>query len=188
MQPGYRYRFITSTQSSSGDWKEVKPALDFETTLLEIKTNSWLGSGDEVRVYFYNSQGDWAGGVRMIFHSILQHWISWCIPSWTYFPSTLPTAADKVWRISLNKTSDITLQIHCNDIEVVNILMSDDTCDDSNWRKYWSGDVDKMYFPRNDNASDYYRPFTPGRHCKLCANLQYYNSRYILETNYLIDH
>ena len=115
-----------------------------------------LGSEDEVRVRFFNSQGDRAGGVRIYFFSTPQYYLSWCI-SRTNFPSTLPTAVDKVWRISQNKTSGITLQIHCNDVEVLNFLLSDETCDDSDWRKYWSRDVDKIGFNIDDTASDYYR-------------------------------
>ena len=115
-----------------------------------------LGSEDEVRVRFYNSQGDRAGGVRIYFSSSPQYFLGWC-SSRTNFPSTLPTAVDKVWRISLTKTSGKTLQIHCNDVEVLNFLLSDDTCDDSDWRKYWSRDVDKIGFTIDDTASHYYR-------------------------------
>ena len=146
----------------SGDWKVVKPAINLETTPLEIKTNSTLGSNDEVNVYFFNSQGDEAGGVRIFFSYTPQYYLYYCI-SRTNFPSTLPTAVDKVWRISLTKTSEITLQIHCNDVEVLNFLLSDDTCPNRHWRKYWSRDVDKIGFTIDDTASDYYRLMTiPG--------------------------
>ena len=142
----------------SGDWKAVKPAVDLETTPLEIKTNSELAIGDEVRVYFFNSQGDSAGGVEIYFSSPQRYYHYYCSSSYTDFPNTLPTAVDKVWRISLTKTSDITLRIHCNDVAVVNFLLSDDTCDiiNSNWRDYWSRDVEKIAFSPS-TASDYYR-------------------------------
>ena len=107
-------------------------------------------------VIFYNSQGDWAGGVRIYLSSTPQFWLSWCI-SRTNFPSTLPTAVDKVWRINLNKTSGITLQIHYNDAEVLNFLLSDNTCTTSYWRDHWSRDVEKIAFSEYDTASDYYR-------------------------------
>ena len=54
------------------------------------------------------------------------------------------------------------MKIHCNDIEVLNFLVSKDRCDDSNWRNYWSRDVEKIGFSIDDTASDYYRPFIPG--------------------------
>ncbi|KAL5263940.1 hypothetical protein ACHWQZ_G005132 [Mnemiopsis leidyi] len=148
-------------QQGEGNWTAVRPAVDLETTLLEIKTNSTLESGDRVDVWFYNSQGEDAGGVRIYFSSTSQYYLYRC-SLWTNFTSNLPAAVEKVWRISLNKTSGIRLQIHCNDVEVVNTLLSDDTCGDSYWREYWSRDVEKIAFSRDDTASVYYRRFKPG--------------------------
>ena len=155
-------RYDLYNSSFSGDWRAVKPPIDLETKHLEIKTNSELGSRDTVEVDFYNSQGDEAGRVRIYFSFPPQYYLSRCSLSYTNFPSTLPTAVDKVWRISLTKTSGITLQIHCNNVEVVNLPMSNETCAKSYWRKYWSGDVEKIRFSSSDTASDYYRPFIPG--------------------------
>ena len=122
---------------------------------------------------FYNSQGEDAGGVVISFFSYPQYWIESCSSDYTNFPSNLPAAVDKVWRISLNKTSGIGLQIHCNDVEVLNTLLSDDTCSYSNWRKYWSRDVEKIAFPEWDTASDYYRRFKPGK-CYVVLNYDVY--------------
>ncbi|KAL5264054.1 hypothetical protein ACHWQZ_G005225 [Mnemiopsis leidyi] len=144
-------------QQGEGNWTAVKPAVDLETTPLEIKTNSTLESGDEVYVLLYNSQGEYAGGVYIYFTSTPQYYLDWCSSYTTNFPSNLPAAVDKVWRISLTRTSGIRLQIHCNDVEVLNFLLSDDTCSNSDWRKYWSRDVEKIAFSRSDTASDYYR-------------------------------
>ena len=48
--------------------------------------------------------------------------------------------------------------IHCNGVEVVNILMSDNTCGYSWWRELWSRDVEFIEFDSYyDSASDYYR-------------------------------
>ena len=105
----------------------------------------------------YNSQGEFAGGVIISFSSTLQYYLSWCT-SFTNFPSTLPSAVDKVWRISLTKTSGITLLIHCNDVEVLNLLLSDEICNGyRDWRDFWSRDVEKIAFSEHDTASDYYR-------------------------------
>ena len=146
----------------------VYPAIDIETAPLEIKTNSLLGSEDEVAVFFYNSRGDFAGGVRISFSFTPQYLLDKCshLNQYTNFPSTLPAAVDKVWRIrlSLTKTSVTRLQIHCNDVEVLNVLLSDDTCNDSYWRDYWSRDVEKIVFSIHDTASDYYR-YIPGNQC-----------------------
>ena len=157
---------IINHQTTSGNWIAVKPAIDLETTPLEINTNSTIGSADKISVIFFNSRGDLAGGVWISFYSVSTpfYFLPLC-SSYASFPSTLPTAVDKVWRISLNKTSDITLQIHCNDVEVLDFLLSDDTCsysstlnsDWDSWRYYWSKDVEWIRFPEEDTASDYYR-------------------------------
>ena len=150
----------------SGNWIAVNRAIDLETTPLEIKTNSTIESGDKVDVYFYNSQGDEAGAVLIYFSSTPQYYLYWCSSSNTNFPSTLPTAVDKVWKItkSPTKTSGKRLQIHCNDVEVLNFVLSSDTCKgDNDWRSYWSRDAEKIFFTEYDTASDYYRLF-PGNH------------------------
>ena len=150
--------------SFSGDWRAVNPAVDLETTPLEIKTNSTLGSRDEVRVHFYNSQGDLGGGTWIYFSSTLQYLIPFCtvINRYTNFPSNLPTAVDKVWRITRTRTSVTRLKIHCNDVEVLNLLPSE-TCETSNWKDTWSKKVEKIFFASVDTASDYYRLYQQGK-------------------------
>ena len=152
----------TLSKTTSDDWTAVQRSvllpLDLENTPLEIRTNSTLGSGDKVVVWFYPTQGEYVGGVEIFFSSTPQYYLSWC-SSWTSFPSNLSSEVDKIWRITLDKTAGIRLQIHCNGVEVLNFLMSDNTCiRNGSWRKYWSRDVERIYFPTNrDTASDYYR-------------------------------
>ena len=48
--------------------------------------------------------------------------------------------------------------MHCNEVEVANVLLTDETCDwSSNWRQIWGRDVQKIKFAKGDTASDYYR-------------------------------
>ena len=152
--------------TTSGNWTAVKPAVDLEATPLEIKTNSAQGSTDKVAVYFYNSQGDEAGGVWIYFSTPQYGLTNLCCSSWTNFPRTLPTAVDKVWRISLTRTAGIRLQIHCNDVEVLNLILSNERCNSYNWRYnwryYWTRDVEKIGFSQHDTASDFYRPYQQG--------------------------
>ena len=129
-----------------------------ESTPLEIRTNSVLGSDDRVWVYFSSAGGESAGGVSLHFTSTPQYWLSWCIYR-TNLPVTPPSATDKVWRITLTKTAGVRLVIHCNEVEVVNTLLSDATCSDSKWSTVWSRDVTKINFRfPSDTASDYYGP------------------------------
>ena len=130
---------------------------DLESTPLGIRTNSVLGSNDRVDVYFYSAEGELAGRVILRFASTLQYWLDWCSTSWTNLPVTPPSATDKVWRITLTRTAGVRLVIHCNDVEVLNTLLSEATCR-SGWSTYWNRDVTKIRFYSPDTASDYYRP------------------------------
>ncbi|XP_063690504.1 coadhesin-like [Bolinopsis microptera] len=52
----------------------------------------------------------------------------------------------------------IKLVVHCNDIEVLNTLISESTCGYSYWKTKWTRNVGKIAFASNDNAADFYRP------------------------------
>ena len=136
---------------------------DLETTPLEIKTDSAIGSKETLNVKFLTSQGVYAGNFIIYFTSTIMYRIFNCNSVLSNFPTGLPAADEKVWRITKTKTSDIRLQIHCNNVEVLNTIISDKTCsnDYSKWIK-WAGDVKKMCFYGSDTASDFYRP-APGK-------------------------
>ena len=139
--------------------RNVKIEWDLESTPLEVRTKSVLGSDDRVHVYFLYAGGnyDYAGEVHLRFTSTLQIYLNWCNPFWANLPVTPPSANDKVWRITLTKTAGVRLVIHCNGVEVLNILISQATCSYSGWSTYWNRDVKKIQFYSSDRASDYYR-------------------------------
>ena len=140
---------------------DVKIDYDLENSPLQIRTDSVIGSNEKVEVYFYDAQGSRVGGVSLKFSSSVRYWLSSCSRSWTDLLTTLPLETDKVWTITLTRSSDTpSVVIHCNNNEVLNVVMSDiGTCGISNWRQYWSKDVEKiMFFSSYDTASDYYRP------------------------------
>ena len=114
-------------------------------------------------VSFYTSGGEVVGNVRISFSFPPQYYIGYCTYSWTNFPVSLPTEVERVWRITLNRNSGIRLLIHCNNVEVLNILMSSSTCIHSSWSTYWSRTVGKVRFSRVDTASDYYRAGQTGK-------------------------
>ena len=131
---------------------------DLESTPLEIKTESALGSDKEVRVWFYTAGGSKVGGVKLLLASPPQYLLVNChsASSYTNFPVDLPREIDKVWTIFLSKTPVITLEIHCNDVEVLHVRMSD-TCTEGDWNNKWSKKVEKIRFGGKDTASDHYR-------------------------------
>ena len=142
--------------------RDVYIDFSLERYSLNIKTDSMPGSSDVVRLQFYTSQRDPAGGLFLYFYSTPQYWIARCSSSYTNFPTDLPTATDKVWRVTLTKTSDIRLVVHCNGVEVLNTLISDTKCGRSYWSSYLSGEVAKIKFTASDTASDFYKPVKPG--------------------------
>jgi hypothetical protein len=130
---------------------------DLETTPLEIKTDSILGSEDTMRVDFYDSNKTQAGGFVLLLTSPPQYYVWLCSGSYKTLQTHLPAATDKIWRLTLTRTSGIRLIIHCNEEEVLNFLISDSTCIEKNWSAYWNRKVTKIWFDL-DTASDFYRP------------------------------
>ena len=134
---------------------------DAESYPLEIKTNSILGSKDEIRIWFHDADEQWTGTVRIHFYSTLQYYLHNCRKQ-SDFPVTPPTAIDKIWRINVTSSPDIRVQIHCNGVEVLNKLLSDSTCR-IEWKKEdWAKEKVKIKFNSVDNATDYYIP-SPGK-------------------------
>ena len=118
-----------------------------------------MGSYEYLRLYFENAQNDSAGGFFLKFLSTPQYYLSRC-GGWYNFPTTLPSTTEKIWRITLDKSEGIRVIIHCNGMEVLNFLLSDETCTHYHYRSYWSRDVTQLYFSWSDIASDFYRPYT----------------------------
>ena len=130
---------------------------DLENSPLQIKTDSEVGSNEEVSVGFF-SRYSYTGGVVLSFSSPPRYQLLKCT-SLTNFTTNLPSETDKVWTITKSKVSgEIRVVIHCNDKEVLNVVMSDTMCSYSRWSDYWGTDVDEIHFSSWSNrASDYYR-------------------------------
>ena len=128
---------------------------NLEEYSLAIKTDSTLRSDDVMTVEFSTSQGKEAGALELFFDSTHQYAIWYC-SELTNFPTNLPSDNNKVWRVTLTRTSGIRLVVHCNEEEVLNTLISDSTCGQSNWSNYWNKEVSKIIFSDN-TAADYYK-------------------------------
>ena len=141
---------------------------DADSNTLEIKTDSELGSGDRVRVFFFDAGGQLSESSTVIvyFTSPMQYYVNHCTKR-VDFPTAPPTAIEKIWRITLTTNPEPRVQIHCNGLEVVNILISDSTCKKGWKRKSWAKKKVKIKFAPDDNAADYY-DFSPGN--KLLKN------------------
>ena len=137
---------------------------DLETTPLEIMTNSTFGSNEELNVNFLSAQGETAGGISIVlnFHPLYR--FHNCMEAALSFSATFPFDTTRIWRITLTRSStEIRVKIHCNNEEVLNVLLSDNVCfsmlDD--WKTSWGEDVAKIKFPSSSSAADLYRAYKP---------------------------
>lgn len=137
------------------DYRTV--TIDLENTPLELKTESQVGSGQKARIDFMNG-GSYTGLLEIKFDSTPYYSLHWCTSGRNYFLSDLPTGENMVWKITFTRTTDLRIQIHCNGVEVVNFVMTDETCSKDGWRSYWGKKVEKVMFVES-NAFKYYRPY-----------------------------
>ena len=86
---------------------------DLETTPLQIKTDSVVGSGEEVALRFYTADGESAGSIILRFSDP---------------PPRLPSEQSKIWTFTETATETATettmetateVRITCNEAEVV---------------------------------------------------------------------
>ena len=136
---------------------DVKLNYDLENSPLQIKTNSEVGSNEEVRIRFLNDGETLVGGISIFMTSPPQCSIWYCSNGLT-FSTELPSGTDKIWTISLTRTTSVRIVIYCNDVEVFNFVPSDSTCGFTSWNSYWTREVGKIEFGTFNTAADYYRP------------------------------
>ena len=125
-----------------------------DTQGITVTTNSTVGSGEMVHVYFYDNAGNLAGIVNIYFTTPIQYRLYWCT-SYINFPVSLPAAPDKTWTIEYNTAGKI-LALYCNGVQALNLLISDSECTQSDWRTVWERKPTQILFHTADTASDSY--------------------------------
>ena len=125
-----------------------------DTQGITASTNSTVGSGEQVDVYFYDNAGNVAGGVYIYFKTPIQYLLGWCT-STINFPVSLPAAPDKTWTIEYNTAGKI-LALYCNGVQVLDVQVSDSECTYSYWRTNWERKPTQIKFDSIDTASDSY--------------------------------
>ena len=127
---------------------------------MEIWTDNEMGSSAQLVVWFYSAENKDSGTFAIYFSSQvfdLRH----CKQSSNSL-TDVPSTTIKIWKIALTKADwTVRVVVHCNDVEVVNYLMSDSNCKGTDWRLNgrWKNKVTKIKFRTGDTASDYYKPF-----------------------------
>ena len=137
---------------------------DLENVPLIIKTDSLIGSKNQIAVNVYSSASGSQQSGRIQIHLLdkPKYRIEKCRLSWTELTTTLPVDDNRVWRIT--KTSNpVTIIIDCNEKEILNFMFSEETCTNykTNWMNHWDKEMKKINF-QGDTASDFYQ-HPPGK-------------------------
>jgi hypothetical protein len=120
-------------------------------TPFQIKTDSALGSGDEILVHFKDESKEDAGGLRINFGSPMWFELIYCFTGQVTLEN-VPKEEDKIW--TFFRTPEIS-RIECNGVVLVEYLIS--SC--GNYRKnIWDKEVHYLRFHSVDGASDFIRP------------------------------
>ena len=135
--------------------RTVKIPWNSDSETINIYTNSEAGSQDSVTLMFHDKDGAYARStVIIVFGTQIRYMITSC-SGFTPFPETIPTETEKTWTITYNYT-ERRLVVHCNGVQVINVVVSDSVCTNRNWRQYWDRKFTQMEFFKLDNASDSY--------------------------------
>ena len=142
---------------------------DLENTPLEIKTGV-SETAAKISMKFENSDGHEAAGFAIVFstspakYRLYDCSMSGGIGYWHSFNKEV-TSKVKIWRFTKTRTSEIRVRIHCNDVELANVVLSDSFCGDNNWKTRWTRYVSQIFISKYDYASDFYRPYQlrPGK-------------------------
>ena len=144
-------------------WKPVErgkhiPA-DLETSNLHFKTDSVTGSKDKTVIFYYDNEGDIAGGFSISFDGskVTQSLVN-CPQFYRPFSATLSPEKEKEWLI---EKRGYRTKVYCNGKEVLDITASTETCVNPElkqpWSTYWGRKVSRIEFVTDhDTASDYY--------------------------------
>ena len=141
---------------------------DLENMPLRIKTDSSLESEDEIRVMFYSADNQHSSGFNIKIKSVPMYWLHKCTEDrFKNYPDAkeLPSGSDieRVWQLTLIRSSGIGIVVHCNGVEVFKIMISESVCDGyasySFSTDHWSKLVKKIRFSPRDTASDFYFHF-----------------------------
>ena len=143
-------------------WTAVKHDVyidyDLENWPLEIKTNSSLGSNDEVQIRFFSGQNKEVGRFKLAFSSNIRYIIGMCRRSheWNDLKTEIPSELDKEWRITLERYDRPRIVLHCNEVEVLKYVIRSGTCSVKSWDTYWNRKAKKIHFTTSDTATNFH--------------------------------
>ena len=129
---------------------------DLENNPIQLRTKSVVGSGDNLEIFFENDEEEDAGDIYIYLDTPPTYELYGCTYESLKFPTELPDEVDKVWTFALSRDDgERRVVIHCNDREVLDMVISGVTCDLDDWRDYWDLDVTRVFIVGGDG---FYRP------------------------------
>ena len=138
------------------DWARVvlDQPIPFEPgiTKLLVKTDSTLGSNEEIRLQFLEEKDSPSGAIRIMFYPELKYIIGGCTSAREYegFAREPPTETTKIWEFALNPRR---INVRCNGKEVLDFVLSNTDCPDLHWVN-GETELTAVRFHNTDEASD----------------------------------
>ena len=136
---------------------EEKITFDKDTSTIELKTNSKEGSGDGIRLYYYDNSNNYAAAFLFNF-SDMKYQIGWCSQAWTPLPRAAEVFSgmgDSIW--SITRTTH-GMQVSINGVMILDVVMSEGLCRrEYDWESKYQKIVSKFAFGVKTSESFVYQ-------------------------------
>ena len=141
----------------------------FERTAVQFKTDKVVHKTEELELTFFSGEkrDSKLGGISVLFNkdNTLTYKIADCQTAYNKFPENMPTELEKLWSIIVTIGAQPSFKVEVNGVEVINLLLTDDTCTYNNWGDSWTvGEITHLGFNSWASMFDGYHL---GRYCKL---------------------
>jgi len=150
-----------NTVTSEIQWKEVGTNVvmsqaasaiphSFERTAVQFKTDKVVIKTEELELTFFSGEkrDSKLGGISVRFNTdqTLTYKIADCQTAYNKFPENMPTEVEKLWSIIVTTGAQPSFKVQVNGVEVINLLLTDDTCTMESWRDSWTGEITHLGF------------------------------------------
>lgn len=138
--------------------RDKQIAADLETSLLHLKTNSVVGSGEKTVIWFYDMDYNYGAGIAIKFYSsssmTVKYTLTDCRRYYTNFPVILPREREKHWVI---EKRGFRIVIYCNGEQVLDMTVSSEACDNpkhkDTWNTLWNRQASNIFFSSSRNSA-----------------------------------
>ena len=105
-----------------------------------------MGSGDLLGIVFYSPQQEYAGQIDISFSAPPRYYLHQCLssPDPADLQINFPNERDKILKIARirdQEENSVRLQVTCNDEEILDVMFSNDTCEDKSWSTVWNREI-----------------------------------------------